>query len=1743
MLECQLVFQSAVSGSVYASIPAVNTSKRGVMKQVNLIKAPLAPANNIQYICISNDKGKFLSLDVSNINNYCLKLLNKYKCEGESCSWEICGILFNLTSAGDLKVVQNSQDSSPTLHIKGLNSVEVTGNIFTSLNISAQTIKFTNAPIIKELSLISGAKEVLISNSSGIIDMPNVNFQTPILKLDALDFKLKPQNDVERTILQITPDTDVKLSNEYTSAGSFEIQESGLNQDSIVQAMLQRFGARQAYDLSTIPLAKYEICFAAPITAIKGIFAYTPHAKLTSASSNTSVLSNLTAKNGELKVYATVFDASHSGVEATGGLVWAPRGLTIGKLIEHSSLHVVASFSAPAKSQPFLQADILHIEPLVYDFANKPHDNIFNGKDLLIMPVAISNAATWSIAGTTEIIGALHNHAGLKTTNLKVDSVGPSKTEACNLHVTQDAELNGEFVFTINISSLKFNYRNRAIMSCGNQRPSQRYYNISYTPTYYFCNSAPAGLIVGGKISGRCKITSISSDLAIYSKSPEVELAGTHEFQANLYQKFMQIDPKDLPPKDFGKHLAEYKHNLNMKKLPCSGFRKPDKYLYVKSALLEAQVLFPCTTTFHTQVVLPTSNTRLEGNFIAPGMIISLGDKAIIGNQASAGSINTNLLVAIPQATSPMEFAKLLNGNPALQNAYTGFMTENPSAYEYLTNRAVQAKALQLTAAPEPTTSLVPMQSQELTYGIASSPAAGLQLFSNVKAKQLVLMPLGPLLVHSTLTVENYLLASFMEEVVIASLKERHGNRDNFDDVLIQARLVASELANIFSPKNIVFVGVETESRYAPNVVALGKIIDVPVELLHQRIYHFHSRRSSTTIIDTYLEQHGSKHKVGPEEILHWKAGNGIAITTAEFEAKEANFTTEAGKLEFHAAPSVRVREVHSFSKKMHLGSSKTIDETSVAQATNSKGTILNVETFISSAPDGIELHNVTSTATRNILSSPNGKVSIFLGRETLNISRLRSTSSLWWQKHESEQIAQVTYSASTFVGQLEIDAREINFEQVRGKTLDFLANLENTQGSEVVFTTLEEHFSRRANKVQGPSKGLITLAALTTGILTSGISSSLAGSLLGTTTSGGLAHTVVSAGFSSLFVQSSVSLLQNNGNPIKAIESLGKEKSVIALAAAMVSAGIMHKICDILELPKPADQKAFEEYARYNIAKAGVTATMNMSIHGQSMEDAILGAIVEAGFSTVTASALAKKEITSTQHKLLQTALGAVQGAIGPDGMLIGALGGLISATLPQMLKSKKVEAKAAPQEASREEPVSEEEFEENNVAEPKDVQPGPVVKQKANLNQTQVVEAKPEAASVVEVGGKRKEPLLIRALNAIVPEAGANEDNSNRQHSPVKPENITEKNTFGVLISAIGGNADAKAEMRKRTPSWALAADDLNLKQEELNSSMKSNKQSMIRAIDEAERKLEYLDLAGTGMSTSKLLLKTGRLAIDLLVPESTTGVAATLVLAGPVSKTVKAIYGATQELLFMNKTIRDGTNPTSNTTGNSKVGSASSGVKSVNRGNLNIMQKEAPTRFVRPDPAIETNVPPLQYPTPLLPNWVGFPEHRDDGYGTMINPGHVGNKHDVSVLPGKSLGGDGVYIGTLITLQYDGERATTMLREQRHVRRYECSNGLVYEDAPYHGTKDSTVKSKAPTNPKEALENSKIYKEKSNHQRRLAYDSESGEIIVLDGSVLSKFHGHVRSWDELDNSQKAFMAKEFNFSPKGKIKNNKE
>ncbi|WP_309244900.1 T7SS effector LXG polymorphic toxin [Bacillus sp. WMMC1349] len=88
--------------------------------------------------------------------------------------------------------------------------------------------------------------------------------------------------------------------------------------------------------------------------------------------------------------------------------------------------------------------------------------------------------------------------------------------------------------------------------------------------------------------------------------------------------------------------------------------------------------------------------------------------------------------------------------------------------------------------------------------------------------------------------------------------------------------------------------------------------------------------------------------------------------------------------------------------------------------------------------------------------------------------------------------------------------------------------------------------------------------------------------------------------------------------------------------------------------------------------------------------------------------------------------------------------------------------------------------------------------------------------------------------------------------------------------------------------------------------------------------------------------------------------------------------------------------------------------------------------------------------------------------------------------------------------------------------------------FENAPYHGKTSNSVKSKAPIDGQAALNNSVSIGPNTNRRVGISH----GEIVILDQTNPGVFHGHVRSWNELNPQMQSALRKAKLVNKKGKI-----
>lgn len=631
------------------------------------------------------------------------------------------------------------------------------------------------------------------------------------------------------------------------------------------------------------------------------------------------------------------------------------------------------------------------------------------------------------------------------------------------------------------------------------------------------------------------------------------------------------------------------------------------------------------------------------------------------------GLFRANLFLVFSNKFAPQQLITLTQNNPVTQNKLIEFFAENPDTEAFLEQQAAQNVAADAQLehkhqaeehnehaiiTPEHTVA-VPDKHSSLTL-------AG-HFATDIFA---VLMEGSVSMQAADIKTRDAFIVSLFDDVELKAITERVGNNENFHDIMRRTHIAADGILKILAGKNVVFEAAHTQSVLGTYIEALGNIIDMPVELVSQRVQHFYGRKCSGTIIDIYARQVPSMHQTNANIEMH--AGDSTILHAPQVEAQ--NFTATAVK----KALTLPVTESHQCSVSMTQKGRGIFGRTKASQSISMEERAIagqmNVQDCVTIASGKEACIFMNSTAHENKFW---GEVVHFIQGVNRSCSATQTQSrNILWQKLCAETVQQITYTESHIAGSIEIHAQRVILDQVRGKTLGFWQKAQ-PHNAVVTYQILDPQYQHDRQSIQGPSQGLIIVVSLAVGVATFGAGTAVSESVFVTTTLGIAAETAMStaiaAGFSTLCAQAAVSLLQNEGNPGKALESLASKDTAKALAISMISAGVMHEIVDRLKLPKLGEQKALLEHAKYNIARASVNMALNMGINQQSFHDAFKAGLIDATVGTA-AGAMAQEigvrykggDINSASHILLHAALGAVGGVVlnGSKGAVAGAIG-----------------------------------------------------------------------------------------------------------------------------------------------------------------------------------------------------------------------------------------------------------------------------------------------------------------------------------------------------------------------------------------------------------------------------------------------------------------------------------------------------
>lgn len=560
----------------------------------------------------------------------------------------------------------------------------------------------------------------------------------------------------------------------------------------------------------------------------------------------------------------------------------------------------------------------------------------------------------------------------------------------------------------------------------------------------------------------------------------------------------------------------------------------------------------------------------------------------------------------------------------------------------------------------------------------------------------------GNVSITESIEAQDIFIASLLDSVEIRSHKERIGNSENFTDVLKRARVCAKNILQIIAQKDVIFESAETESGIGgTHIMAIANILDIPIDLVRQRVQHFYDDECNGTIKDIWLEQVPSSHKTTGD--FTSDAGvNGVHFAP-RIQAENADICS-GNDTKFMPITSSHSCEANLQGKESGMFGSKTTSFRSSSGSAATIGTNFAIRGQLTvDSKQELELHQPVSTALHNDFSA-GGEVAIFHGKKSSYVYESSSSSDIMWSRSSETSSSSQQYIAPQFSGSISIKAKSARIEVVSGKILTFLDQIKE-KPDDLTYITLYEQYQYHHESHEGPGPGLIALIALATAIATQGTASAWAASAIKASSislsvgATATLHTAVTAGFQALMVKATTSMAANNFDVGKTIKDLASTSTLKDLAVQMASAGAMQHISGKLNLPtkasKPSNMavasKTLNAIQKINmgqrvinqVLKAGLDASLRSAVYHKDFDEALEDAVKTAAIATATGpitdkidAAFASGSMNTAAHTLSHV-LTSVAGSIAshnPNGVLVGALEGLISARLPGMLQDQDV-------------------------------------------------------------------------------------------------------------------------------------------------------------------------------------------------------------------------------------------------------------------------------------------------------------------------------------------------------------------------------------------------------------------------------------------------------------------------------------
>ena len=532
------------------------------------------------------------------------------------------------------------------------------------------------------------------------------------------------------------------------------------------------------------------------------------------------------------------------------------------------------------------------------------------------------------------------------------------------------------------------------------------------------------------------------------------------------------------------------------------------------------------------------------------------------------------------------------------------------------------------------------------------------RVFTNVRAK----------------TIE---LASTRGAMTFGSGLVRHGDGENYYDELVQSTAEADETINIQGHTQVSLPAAKTKSRGRTDIVAVeGPVIEEALAAVSQRVDRHSTKKATTTTTTIDIHHHVASHEsVDAIVNIHGATGiyqQGTTLVNAVLTAPVIEQPTVQDR---HIVQSETVSH-----KKTWFGAARRKTEASSSVASIAKGCAMGGESFIALAAERYRAVAPTYTATRSDITAP--KVEMATGvNHSQSHTQSTSHGSIWTKTKVSTQ-KHTTHVNPRFESNVYLHSPEVIIERVRGSA-DFAHVISD---SPIAYVDRVDHHEATSKTQKNLSAGMQLLVKLTAGL---GIALATGGTgIAGAFELVGTQAAMVNAGFVALCGDAAVNLVEQGGDPAKAIKAMGKNGTALNIAKAMATAGLTDKIGRMAGIKSGLDFDAagklipreFTDYAAKAAINAAVHTVLSVAIDKQDFKQAMLQGMSSAAVNTVASygagqigGLYSKEAVNYGVHKALHGLTGAGLGAglamISHTDPRLGAASGAFGAVMAEMI------------------------------------------------------------------------------------------------------------------------------------------------------------------------------------------------------------------------------------------------------------------------------------------------------------------------------------------------------------------------------------------------------------------------------------------------------------------------------------------